>query len=113
MPIASLIASWRTPVAQIRFTSFCLAAALFAASAAQAAMRPAALLAISDIRPAAMGCGPGYRPDSTGVCVDYIDRWRKCPDTYFAESYPNGNGFRCVPSEWLREPGWLMDIFGR
>jgi hypothetical protein len=97
MPIASLIASWRTPVAHIRFTSFCLAAALFAAPAAQAAM----------------GCGPGYRPDSTGVCVDYIDRWRKCPDTYFAESYPNGNGFRCVPSEWLREPGWLMDIFGR
>jgi hypothetical protein len=98
-------------VARIFLTIGCLAAALFAAPVAQATMQPAAPIAISDIRLAAMGCGPGYRPDSTGVCVDYLDRWRSCPDGYFAEPYPNGNGYRCAPTEWLKEPGWLMDFF--
>jgi hypothetical protein len=91
----------------------CLAASFLAAPGAQAAMQPDARIAISDIRLAAMDCGFGYRLDPSGVCVDYMDRTRQCPPTYFAQAFPNGNGYRCVPAEWLREPVWLMDLFRR
>jgi hypothetical protein len=92
-------------------TSCCLIAALLAASAAQAGLAPARIQT-SDIRLAAMGCGPGYRLDASGACVDYLDRSRICPPGLFAVSFPNGNGYRCVPTAWLNSRGWLGDFLG-
>ena len=87
----------------------CLTALLLAAPA-HAGMTPTRLAA-SDIRAAAMGCGFGYRRDASGACIDTLDKSRICPSGYFALSFPNGNGFRCVPTTWLNARGWLGDLF--
>jgi hypothetical protein len=89
----------------------CLLAAAFLAAPAQAAMKPAAEIATSDIQPAGAACSYGYHLDVSGVCVDSMDYSRRCPSGSFAVSFPNGNGYRCAPAEWLRSPGWLGDIF--
>lgn len=91
------------------FTGCCLAVALLGAPAAQAGLISAPMPA-SELRLAAMGCGPGYLRDASGTCVDYVDRSRICPPGYFALSFPNGNGFRCVPTAWLNSHGWLGDL---
>jgi len=93
------------------FTACCLTAALLAATAAQAALTPARI-PTSDIRLAAMGCGPGYYRDASGMCVDSMDYTRSCPAGFFALSFPNGNHYRCVPAAWLNAPGWLGDLLG-
>jgi hypothetical protein len=91
------------------FIGCCLAVGLLAAPAAHAgpisAPRPA-----SDVRLAAMGCAPGYYRDASGTCIDYLDKSRVCPAGYFALSFPNGNGYRCVPTAWLNSHGWLGDL---
>ena len=68
---------------------------------------PTAPLAESLVRPAAAQCSYGYHRDPSGYCVDSMDRSRSCPPTYFPLSFPNGNGYRCAPAEWLGSPGWL------
>ena len=89
----------------------CLAVVLGAPPAAQAALKPAAPIAASEFRLAAMACSFGYHLDVSGFCVDSMDYSRKCPPGYFAQSFPNGNGFRCIPAEWMRSSGWLGDFF--
>jgi hypothetical protein len=91
------------------FTGCCLTALLLAASAAQAGLAPTRI-PTSDILLAAMGCGPGYYREASGACVDYLDKSRICPPGYFAVSFPNGNGYRCVPTAWLNSRGWLGDL---
>jgi hypothetical protein len=91
-------------------TGCCLTVALLAAPAAQAALTPARIHS-ADIRQVAMGCGLGYRLDASGACVDYLDKSRICPPGFFAVSFPNGNGHRCVPTAWLNSRGWLGDLF--
>jgi hypothetical protein len=91
------------------FTGCCVTALLLAAPAAQAGLTPARI-PTSDIRLAAMGCGPGYYRDGSGACLDYLDKSRSCPPGFFAVSFPNGNGYRCVPTAWLNSRGWLGDL---
>ena len=88
----------------------CLSALFLAAAPAQAALKPAAPIATSDVRQAT-ACGFGYHLDVSGFCVDSMDYSRKCPPGTFAVAFPNGNGFRCLPAEWMQSPGWLGDIF--
>ncbi len=87
-----------------------LAALLLSASAAQAAMSPASPPSTG---PTLVGaaCSFGYHLDISGTCVDSMDYSRRCPPGAFAVSYPNGNGFRCVPAEWQRSGSWLMGLF--
>lgn len=92
------------------FAGSLLAASLLAAPA-QAAMQPAAEIAISDIRPAGAACSFGYHLDVSGVCADSMDYSRRCSAGFFAVPFPNGNGYRCAPAEWLRSYGWLGDLF--
>ena len=87
-----------------------LAALLFAPLAAAAAPKPAALATISDIQ-AAHACSFGTHRDVSGYCVDSMDYSRRCPPSTFAISAPNGNGYRCLPAEWMDEPGWLGSLF--
>jgi hypothetical protein len=91
------------------FTGYCLAAALLGTPATQAGLTPLPIPA-SDVHLAAMGCGPGYLRDASGMCVDFLDKTRRCPPGFFAISFPNGNGYRCVSSAWLNAPGWLGDL---
>jgi hypothetical protein len=93
------------------FASCLLAASLFAAPA-QAAMKPVAAIAPSAIQLAGGACGLGYHLDVSGFCVDSMDYSRRCPSTLFAVPSPNGNGYRCVPTEWLRAYGWFDDLLG-
>ena len=88
----------------------CLAALSLAPAATQAAPKPAAPIAISDVG-LARACSFGTHLDISGLCVDSMDYSRKCPPGFFAVSAPNGNGFRCLPAEWMEEPGWLGDFF--
>jgi hypothetical protein len=81
-----------------------LAVSLLAAPSAQAAMEPAPS-APSALRLAAAQCGWGYHLDVSGFCIDSMDRSRICPPRFFAYSSPNGNGYRCVPAEWMRSLG--------
>jgi hypothetical protein len=87
-----------------------LLAAIAVATPARAALAPVAPAA-PRIRLAAAACGFGYHRDVSGYCVDSMDYSRRCPAGYFAISAPNGNGFRCIPAEWMSEPGWLGDFF--
>ena len=92
-------------------TGCCLAAALLGAPAAQAGLIFAPIPA-SGVRMAAMECGPGDRREASGACVGYFDRSRTCSPGFFAESFPNGNGYRCLPNASLHSGGWLGDLFG-
>ena len=87
-----------------------LAALLLAPLTATAAPKPAALTAASDIQPA-RSCSFGTHLDVSGYCVDSMDYARICPPRFFAISFPNGNGFRCLPVEWQRSAGWFGDFF--
>jgi hypothetical protein len=89
-----------------------VAASLVVAPASQAAMRPATPAANVDVRLAGALCGFGSHLDATGLCVDTMDYSRRCPPGSFAISFPNGNGFRCLPGEWQRAPGWFGDLLG-
>jgi hypothetical protein len=40
-----------------------------------------------------------------------MDYSRICPLGLFAGPFPNGNGFRCVMTEWARSSGWRGDLF--
>ena len=93
------------------FAGCLVAASLCAAAPAQAAMRPALQPAASDIQRTGAECSYGYHLDISGVCVDSMDYSRICPPGLFAVSFPNGNGFRCVPTDWARSSGWLGDMF--
>ena len=89
------------------FSPLCLAALCLTAPGAQAALKATAPIATPDVRLAAAQCGYGYHLDPSGFCVDSMDRSRSCPPTYFPLSFPNGNGYRCAPAEWLGYSGWL------
>jgi hypothetical protein len=89
----------------------CLAALSLTPLAAQATPKPAALFARSDVRPVAAACSFGTHLDISGFCVDSMDYSRRCPPGDFAVSFPNGNGYRCLPAEWMQEPGWLGSLF--
>ena len=89
------------------FVALCLAASCMTAPAAQAALKAAAPTAASVVRLAAAQCSYGYHLDPSGFCVDSMDHSRSCPPTYFPLSFPNGNGYRCAPAEWLGSSGWL------
>jgi hypothetical protein len=96
-----------------RYLAGCfLASSLFAAAPSHAATRAAPADAKSDIRLAGAICGWGSRLDVTGLCVDVMDYSRRCSPGSFAMSFPNGNGFRCVPGEWQSAPGWFSDLLG-
>ena|SRR5471032_2120837 len=88
-----------------------LAALLLAAPAAQAAMSVAPPPSASNLRMTAAACSFGYHLDISGTCVDSMDYSRHCPPGYFPISYPNGDGYRCLPAEWQRSGSWLMDLF--
>jgi hypothetical protein len=88
------------------------AAALVSAPASQAAMRPTTPTANVDVQRAGALCGFGSHIDATGLCVDTMDYSRRCPPGSFAISFPNGNGFRCLPGEWQSAPGWFGDLLG-
>ena len=95
-----------------RYFLNCLAAAaLCAALPAQAAMKPAPRAAASDVQRIGAACDFGSHRDVSGYCVDSMDYARTCPPRFFAISFPNGNGFRCLPVEWQRAPGWFGDFF--
>jgi hypothetical protein len=87
-----------------------LGVVLLGAPAAQAAMSAAPPPSSS---PTLVGatCSFGYHLDISGTCVDSMDYSRRCPPGTFAISYPNGDGFRCVPADWQRRGSWLMDFF--
>jgi hypothetical protein len=87
-----------------------LATLLLAPLAATAAPKPAALAATSDIR-SAHACSFGTHLDISGYCIDSMDYSRRCPPGMFSVAAPNGNGFRCLPAEWMDEPGWLGNLF--
>ena len=89
------------------FAALCVVALGLTAPQAQAAFTPAAPGAAPLVRPAAAQCSYGYHLDPSGYCVDSMDRSRSCPPTYFPLSFPNGNGYRCAPAEWLGSSGWL------
>jgi hypothetical protein len=89
------------------FAAPCLAVLCLTAPEAQAALKPAAPIVASVVRPAAAHCSYGYHLDPSGFCVDSMDYSRSCPPTYFPLSFPNGNGYRCAPAEWLGSSGWL------
>jgi len=79
--------------------------------ATNAAMAPRAPIAGAEVARAAAVCSYGTHLDVSGFCVDSMDYSRRCPPGDFAISAPNGNGYRCIPAEWMREPGWLGDFF--
>ena len=89
------------------FTPLCLIALCLTTPGAEAALRPARLPAAPAVQLAAAQCSYGYHLDLSGYCVDSMDVSRSCPPTYFPLSFPNGNGYRCAPSEWLGSSGWL------
>jgi hypothetical protein len=88
-----------------------LAAACLAPPAANAAAERVAPVAGADFIRVAAACGYGYRLDVSGLCVDAMDYSRRCPAGTFSISAPNGDGYRCIPAEWMRAPGWLGDLF--
>jgi hypothetical protein len=92
------------------FAALCVVALCLTASQAQAAFRPAAPGATPLARAAAAQCSYGYHRDPSGYCVDSMDYSRSCPPTYFPLSFPNGNGYRCAPAEWLGSSGWLNGL---
>ncbi|WP_158812669.1 hypothetical protein [Methylocapsa sp. S129] len=95
-----------------RYFAGCFLAAAFLAAPAQAAMKPVVeTAATSDIALAGAACSYGYHLDVSGLCVDSMDYSRRCSPGLFAVQFPNGNGYRCVPTDWLRESGWLGDFF--
>jgi hypothetical protein len=87
-----------------------LAVLLLAPLTASAAPKAAWLPALSDASPAKT-CSFGTHLDISGYCVDSMDYSRRCPPGTFSVSAPNGNGFRCLPAEWMDEPGWLGNFF--
>ena len=89
------------------FAALGLAVLCLTAPQAQASFAPVVPDATSLIQPAAAQCSYGYHRDPSGYCVDSMDRSRSCPPTYFPLSFPNGNGYRCAPAEWLGSSGWL------
>jgi hypothetical protein len=89
------------------FAALCVVVLGLAAPQAQAAFTPEAAGATSVVQPAAAQCSYGYHRDPSGYCVDSMDYSRSCPPTYFPLSFPNGNGYRCAPAEWLGSSGWL------
>jgi hypothetical protein len=94
----------------LRHLAGCALVALWLApTAAPAAPTPAALTMVSEIQPA--HCSFGTHLDVSGYCVDSMDYSRRCAPGMFAVSAPNGNGFRCLPAEWMDAPGWLGDFF--
>jgi hypothetical protein len=96
-----------------RYLVGCLAAASLASTpASQAAMRLTAPATNVDVQHAGALCGFGSHLDATGLCVDTMDCSRRCPPGSFAISFPNGNGFRCLPGEWQSAPGWFNDLLG-
>ena len=90
------------------FKGFCAAILILAAHAAQAGPEPD--MASTKIQLAAAQCGFGYHRDVSGYCVDSMDYKRICPPGFFAVTFPNGNGFRCVPTEWMDSPVWLGNV---
>ncbi|MGA2041840.1 MAG: hypothetical protein ABSG83_00555 [Roseiarcus sp.] len=88
-----------------------LLAATVLAAPARAALAPVVPAAAPGIRLAATACGLGYHRDVSGFCVDSMDYSRRCPPGYFPISAPNGNGYRCIPTQWMNAPGWLGDFF--
>jgi hypothetical protein len=94
-----------------RLAGLLLAAACLASPAADAAVQRVAPVAGAGVIRAAATCGYGYRLDVSGLCVDSMDYSRRCPAGTFSISAPNGNGYRCIPAEWMRAPGWLGDLF--
>jgi hypothetical protein len=89
----------------------CLTGLLATTSSAWAGMSPARI-ALSNMRPAAAGCGIGAYRDAAGACIDTLDWSRRCPAGFFPLTFPNGNHYRCAPNAWLSSRGWLMDLFG-
>ena len=95
-----------------RYFLGCLAAvSLSAALPAEAAMKPAPQVSLSDVQRIGATCEYGSHLDVSGYCVDSMDYARICPPRFFAISFPNGNGFRCLPVEWQRSAGWFGDFF--
>ncbi|MGO8834753.1 MAG: hypothetical protein ACLQE9_18290 [Roseiarcus sp.] len=93
------------------FAMCCLTGLLATASSAWAGMTPARV-APSEARLVAAGCGLGFFRDAAGACADALDKVRRCPGGYFPLTFPNGNHYRCVPTEWQYSRGWLMNLFG-
>jgi hypothetical protein len=89
----------------------CLSIAVLAVPTAQAATRPIGQRTAPFAQGASAQCSYGYRLDPSGFCVDSMNYSRTCPPTYFPLSFPNGNAYRCVPTEWLASSGWLGDFF--
>jgi hypothetical protein len=99
------------PMSRPSIASVCLAALLLAAPA-QAAMSPARGSMTADILRTGGSCSYGSHLDVSGYCVDSMDYSRRCAPGTFAIPAPNGNGHRCVPTEWLQSSGWFADWFG-
>jgi hypothetical protein len=88
----------------------CIAALCLTAHGAQAAFMPPALPSASASELASAQCSYGTHRDPSGYCVDSMDYSRSCPPTYFALPFPSGNGYRCVPAEWMASSGWLGNL---
>jgi hypothetical protein len=99
------------PMVLSSFAGLGLAAVLLAAPA-QAAMAPSRESRSSDLLLTGGSCNYGSHLDVSGYCVDSMDYSRRCAPGMFAIPAPNGNGFRCVPTDWLRSSGWFADGLG-
>ena len=70
-----------------------------ATTAANAAMSPSPLVgySTSDIQLSSGGCGAGFRRTVFGHhCVRDVPSHRRCQHGMHSESFPNGQGYRCV-----------------
>jgi hypothetical protein len=85
----------------------CGSAAAFAAAgvmfltvaAANAAMAPVLRggYSASDIQLTSGGCGPGWRRTVIGYrCVRNVPPMRYCQPGFHSQTFPNGQGYRCV-----------------
>jgi hypothetical protein len=75
------------------------AAGVMFLTAADAAMAPAPRggYSASDIQLTSGGCGPGWRRTVIGYrCVRNVAPMRQCQPGFHSQSFPNGQGHRCV-----------------
>jgi hypothetical protein len=57
--------------------------------------------AATDRAATANECAPGYHIYSDGSCQsDNLIVDSRCPPSFTAQSFPNGNGYRCIPETW-------------
>lgn len=75
-------------------------AIVVAVTAVEAAILPGPVVGnwTSGVQLAAGGCGAGFHRDIAGTCTPNRIHRRSCQPGFHPESFPNGNGYRCIPN---------------